>query len=237
MQKTLRVKEERSMRIEYSSDLRRIVLLTLAITPSGALSPGPLSVSAIALGAFLGPAAGLSIGFGHMLFELPYVFLLHRFTLVARRFLERVKHYLNIAVFVFLAYFSYLLVTDALRIMLGSGSEISFVSRGFSILDALLTGIFLTGFNAYFLIWWITVGYPLIEASSKNGFLGFVVMYSSHVWMDYLWLTLLASGGSFIETTGRVPYSILLMILAGILLYFGIKILIDAIHGLVKKLS
>ncbi|MGC9148215.1 MAG: LysE family transporter [Sulfolobales archaeon] len=225
------------MEIRYSGDLRRIVFLTLAISPSGALSPGPLSISAIALGALLGPLAGLSIGFGHMLFELPYVFILHRFTLVARSFLERIKYYLNIGVFIFLVYFSYLLIIDALKILSGMGSGVSFVSRGFSLLDALLTGLLLTGFNAYFLIWWITVGYPLIETSSKNGSMGFAVMYSSHVWMDYVWLTLLASGGRFIETTGKVPYSILLMSLAGVLLYFAIKIFIDAISGLVEKFS
>ena len=222
------------MRINGSNDMRKIIIMTLAITPSGALSPGPLSISAIVFGAFLGSVAGLVIGFGHMLFELPYVYMLHRFTSMIRDYIDRVRYYLNIGVIIFLAYFSYLLINDSMKIMMGFGTGASYISGSFSLIDALITGVLLTGLNAYFLLWWVTVGYPLIELSSRNGVSGFVALYSSHVWMDYAWLTLLSYGGSFIETTGRIPYSILLIVLAGILLYFASRTLIDIIRGLAK---
>ncbi len=210
------------------SSYRVIVLLTLAITPSGALSPGPLSASAVALGALMGPLGGFLAALGHMVVELPYTLLLYRFTLLLKSFIARFKVVLNTVVVAFLLYFSYLLLHDSLNLLTGSGGfQSSSVIIGGGLLDAILVGALLTGFNAYFLIWWLTVGYPLIEESSKLGFRGFTVMYVSHVWMDYAWLTLLAGGGGAVKLLGSTPYAILLAALALILVVFATKIAID----------
>ena len=53
-----------------------LIASIILITPSGAFSPGPLTASAIALGASKGWRAGLYVAVGHMLFELPYVYAL-----------------------------------------------------------------------------------------------------------------------------------------------------------------
>jgi len=207
------------------SSYRVVVLLTLAITPSGALSPGPLSASAVALGALMGPLGGFLAALGHMVVELPYVLLLYRFTSTLRGFIGRFKYALNIVVVLFLLYFSYMLLRDAISIAMGlGGSRGSASIAGGGLLGAVVTGALLTGFNAYFLLWWLTVGYPLIEESSKLGLRGFTVMYVSHVWMDFAWLTLLAGGGDAVRLLGSTPYAILLGVLAAILVVFSVRI-------------
>ena len=215
------------------SSYRMVVLLTLAITPSGALSPGPLSASAVALGALMGPLGGFLAALGHMVVELPYVLLLYRFTFTLRSFITRFKVALNTVVVVFLLYFSYMLLRDSISIVMGlEGSQSPGFIVGGGLLEAMVTGALLTGFNAYFLLWWLTVGYPLIEESSKLGFRGFTVMYASHVWMDYAWLTLLAGGGVTVKLLGSTPYAILLGVLAAILVIFAVKIARDTLRDL-----
>jgi threonine/homoserine/homoserine lactone efflux protein len=173
----------------------------------------------------MGPLGGFLAALGHMVVELPYVLLLYRFTSTLRSFIGRFKYALNIVVVLFLLYFSYMLLRDSISIAMGlGGSQGSASIAGGGLLGAVVTGALLTGFNAYFLLWWLTVGYPLIEESSKLGLRGFTVMYVSHVWMDFAWLTLLAGGGDAVRLLGSTPYAILLGVLAAILVVFSIKI-------------
>ncbi len=208
--------------------IRKLIPLTLAITLSGALSPGPLSASAIIIGASMGLLGGLLIALGHMIVELPYVVILYKLINQFKKFLAKTKLILNIIIILFLSYFSYLLIKDSMKILLNNASQST--TSNLIITDplgAISIGIILTGLNAYFLAWWLTVGYPLIEESSKYGIKGLSTMYISHVWMDYAWLTILASGGSAVKILGSTPYAILLSIIALILIIFTIKIVLD----------
>lgn len=218
------------------SSFKRVVVLTLTLTPSGALSPGPLSASAIALGALMGPLAGFMVALGHTLVELPYVMLLYKVASILRVTLGRFKLLLNIFMTLFLIYFSYLLLMDSINIALGSTSptfnQFNLNIGNISLLNAIIVGVILTGFNVYFLLWWLTVGYPMVEEASKLGVRGLTVMYASHVWMDYAWLTLLAGSGGVVRLLGSTPYSILLAILAVILALFAARIAVETLRSL-----
>ncbi len=48
-----------------------IAFQVMAVSASGALSPGPLTVATMALGTRGGWKAGVFVSFGHALFELP----------------------------------------------------------------------------------------------------------------------------------------------------------------------
>ncbi|MDM7275462.1 MAG: LysE family transporter, partial [Thermoprotei archaeon] len=112
------------------------------------------------------------------------------------------------------------------------------LSGGFAVsgsLEAVAVGVALTGFNVYFLAWWLTVGYPLVEESSKLGFKGFTAMYVSHIWMDYAWLTILAAGGGATKILGETPYAALLAVLALILTAFALKIAADTLKLIKMK--
>jgi len=212
----------------FRDNLTDVVSKTLLITPSGALSPGPLSAVAVAVGASLGFVGGLLVALGHMIVEMPYVYVLVRSYSRAESFIRRWRIPLNTVVVVFLAYFAFLLLKDSISMYTGGVGQAGGTSiAGASRLTAVAMGMLLTGTNAYFLAWWITVGYPLIEASARNGRTGLAVMYTSHVWMDYVWLALLAWGGGASRLLGVKPYATLLGILGLILLFFAVKITLD----------
>ena len=206
-------------------EAKSLVAKTLLITPSGALSPGPLSASAVALGAKLGIAAGLLVALGHTLFEAPYVAALMQGYRRIASFLERYGRLINAAVIAFLAWFAYMLLHDGILALLGvyTPSLEAGVSAS-SLADALIAGIVLTGGNAYFLLWWVTVGLPLIRDAAVLGPRGYAVMYASHVWMDYAWLGLLAAGGSLARLMGATVYGAVLAALGVILLVFAADI-------------
>ena len=209
---------------ERQVNIRSLVLKTVMITPSGALSPGPLSAAAVALGAKLGAVAGLAIAFGHMLFEAPYIALLTRGYAGVARLLDRYGKLLNLVVVAFIVWFSYLLIKDGIHVLLARQVSESTLGATTGLLDALIAGIVLTGANAYFLLWWITVGFPLIRDAAVLGSTGFAVMYASHVWMDYAWLALLAASGGVARLIGPDAYGVLLIALAVLLLLFAVDI-------------
>jgi len=87
---------------------------------------------------------------------------------------------------------------------------------------AVLVGVMYTGLNPLFLTWWVTAGFPLVEGASRTPG-GIVVMYSSHAWMDYAWLTLLALGGGAAGIMGSRAYAAVLAALPVVLGYFAFK--------------
>jgi len=192
---------------------REIVLKTLVVTPSGALSPGLLSASAVAVGAASGPIGGLAVALGHMAFELPYVFLLSRTIGKISSQLQRFKKLLGIIVFGFVLFFVKGLIESP-------------TMPSVSVSDAFLAGFAFTAFNFYFLLWWATVGLPLVELASTDK-KSFMLMYASHVWMDYIWLAALAALGSTAYLMGGLTY--LNYVLAALLMLFGIDVLLKSL--------
>jgi len=211
--------------------LRRVVVETLMVTPSGALSPGPLSASAVAAGAVLGPAAGLLIALGHMAFELPYVAALTKWAELLTRVARRYEKPMALAVAAFIYYFALGLAAEAAAILNGKPPiDPQAAAIATTPLGAVATGVALTAFNPYFLLWWATVGLPLVQAAAENGPKGFAAMYTSHVWMDYAWLTLLAALGAGLSRLAGL-YAALLAALAATLAAFATDILLKAYTG------
>jgi len=208
----------------YVLDLSFIASVVI-LSSTGALSPGPLSIITITLGVRGGWRAGFQVALGHTLFELPYVILLTILytNIISLIELTLVKYLLTTTVVVFYLFFAYLLINDALSV---GGSKEGLSNPKFSnIRNPLLIGIILTGLNPFFLIWWATIGLPLIEGVYRYGVvLGLVVMYPSHVWMDYVWLSLLAYASSKgVKYLSLKGYRVLLMILALVLIVFAIN--------------
>ena len=91
----------------------------------------------------------------------------------------------------------------------------------------ILAGIFLSALNPFFIIWWLTVGFKLITESIELwGFFGIVILFLVHIWMDYVWLYVVAFFAS--KTNNLLSnrnYKIMIVALAMILIYFGIEFL------------
>ncbi|MCE4600407.1 MAG: LysE family translocator [Desulfurococcales archaeon] len=203
--------------------LRRAIVDTALITPSGALSPGPLSASAIAAGAGLGVLGGLLTAVGHLVVEVPYFVALVVLSEIIEERLGRVRVFLDLFAAGFMVFFAVLLVESGVALLGGEGfSPGSIIS---SPITALFNGIVLTGANAYFLAWWFTVGKPIVDSARELGWRGGGIVYAVHYSYDLVWLVALSMLGGIIASTGAGYLAGLMFVLAAILLYFGYKMI------------
>jgi len=206
-------------------DLSGLIVLTIVVSVSGALSPGPLTASAVTIGTRRYAKGGFLIALGHMLFEFPYVLIIASFSSSIGFFLKNinVSYVLTLAILLFIFFFSYLIIKEGINIIKSGISQIR-ESKDYA-LNPILLGIVLTGLNPYFLLWWLSVGLPLIQLSMNMGLPLLLLMYGSHVWMDYLWLTLMGfAGESGVKILKSKGYGVLLIILGLILALFAINI-------------
>jgi len=109
-----------------------------------------------------------------------------------------------------------------------------FGEKSISLRNPVLLGLFFTGLNPYFIIWWLTVGLKLISNSiTFASWAGVLLMYVAHVWMDYVWLTVTAHlakrGTSLVGSSG---YRIAMTVFGGILVCFGLYFLFSALSYL-----
>ncbi|MEM1558583.1 MAG: LysE family transporter [Candidatus Bathyarchaeia archaeon] len=208
-------------------DVFSFIIYVSIITASGALSPGPLTIATIIRGSKGGLKAGLGCALGHTIVELPLVILIW-FGLLSL-ISQTVKQFLGIVGGLALIAFGVLQLQGGLKLTQSpSNSEVS-LERG-----SILTGVMLSGLNPYFLLWWFSIGSVLIyEAMSLGLVQGLTVMYVSHVWMDYLWLGLLAHLSKFgKKVLGLKVYRYILLLFSIILIVFGVSWIYFSISGL-----
>ncbi len=204
-------------------DLVGLVALTLLISPSGALAPGPLTVASITEGARgRWIKAGLTISIGHASFELPYILALSVLA-SGLEFSTGLLKGMGIASSGVMLFFAAITIRGALHPSTGSHVE---GRRPFA------AGLLMTAINPYFLLWWIGVGWPLVIGAMEGGLIGYIAMYTSHVWYDFTWLALMAylgdRGARMLETRG---YKIFLAVLAAILLMMAADMLSRTLIG------
>ena len=214
--------------------LRSAILKTAVITPSGALSPGPLSASAVAVGASLGVYGGVLVALGHLVVELPYFILL---LIITRKMEEKLGNkilVLNIFSIAFIIYFAYLLADLGINLVKGSSLMLD-TTTPLSALDAFIAGVVLTGANAYFLAWWVSVGKPIIDEAKKLNLPQKAIVYIVHYSYDLAWLALLAYLGGIAALGGEYFLGWLMIALSAVLLYFAVSTIIDTTRRVVTR--
>ena len=201
-----------------------LIVEIVSLTSSGALSPGPLTFSAIVLGMKKGWKAGFLEAVGHTLFEFPLVLLIG----VGSSYIINNELFLNITGMIgglALIIFSILLLQDLISLRRGDGERILKISGG-----PILTGFLFTALNPYFIVWWTTVGLKLIiDIILAGGILFVIFLYPIHVWMDYLWLSLVSYLSSKGRKLGVKIQAGILIIFIIILMYYGIKFIIESV--------
>jgi threonine/homoserine/homoserine lactone efflux protein len=203
-------------------DTLSFVSTVVLVTASGALAPGPLFLATISHGTKSGAKGGLLFSVGHTLFELPLTtFLALGFSTIVDQ--PMVRPLTGLLGGVALLFFGVLQIRESLAQKHGQTRFNKILAR-----SPILLGIIFTGLNPYFIMWWLTIGIKLIsDALVLLSFVGFLLMYVSHVWMDYAWLTLSAylahRGASLIGNKG---YRILMTVFGLILICFGLNFLI-----------
>ena len=163
-------------------ELLSFLLWVLGISLSGAMAPGPVTAVAIAMGS-RHRFAGTLMALGHGAVEFPLMVLL---IFGVGRFLQipRVEMGIGLvggAVMIFLA----------VQMFRGLGrsddSTVPAARRG-----PFAAGVFLSGSNPYFLIWWATVGLAMITQARGFGAWAFVLFALTHWSVDLIWLTTLS---------------------------------------------
>ncbi len=198
------------------------VVMVIIISASGVMAPGPLFAANIAYGLQGGGKAGIKMAVGHTIVELPLVILL------------------GVGVFsleIFPEFGTWISILGAITLFVFAGIQIKTIlqmkkTTSFNLKHStILTGITLSALNPFFIIWWLSIGFKLIsDAMLIWAFMGIVVVFLSHIWIDFVWLysvACLASKSSKILSNRN--YKILMIGLSAMLIYFGISFITDII--------
>lgn len=190
-------------------------LSVILISASGVMSPGPLFASNVFYGIKEGLTGGIKVSIGHTIIELPLVILLGFGVLSFESFPE---------------FRTFISILGGLALFAFAGFQIKNVLKQSKLAatdskhGAIVAGIFLTGLNPFFLIWWFTIGFKLIsDALLLWSFWGIGILFLLHIWMDFAWLGLVA----FLAAKSRRilsnnSYKLITLIISGILIYFGV---------------
>jgi threonine/homoserine/homoserine lactone efflux protein len=203
--------------------LTTLAIQVIAVSASGALSPGPLTIATIALGARGGWRSGILVSLGHTFFELPYLVVLVFAFNVLTGFLRASVSILAVVGALVILYFAYLLLRDAYR-----GVNLN-TSNTLISTNPLIVGFMFTALNPYFLIWWLSIGMTLIAQIQNIGLTSLVIIYPAHVWLDFAWLTIVAGlskrGSKALSLRGQ---RIMLATLGVILIIFALNTILKS---------
>jgi threonine/homoserine/homoserine lactone efflux protein len=198
--------------------LKLLVFLIQAfvVSLSGVMAPGPVTASAIALGS-RNRLAGLLIGIGHCIIELPLVvvLMLGLDTFFKSQLAQMIT---GVGGGLFLLFMAVGMFRDIRKVGLGR--------QGVGSSDPILTGIMLSGGNPYFPLWWLAVGLNLVIRASEFGIYAIILFALIHWLCDCVWLQIL-SWASFRGTRifGVKGQRVLLMVCGAALAVFGLLFL------------
>jgi threonine/homoserine/homoserine lactone efflux protein len=181
------------------------------LSASGVLSPGPLFLMNLVYGAKQGYKAGLKIASGHAIIELPLIIILaiSFFQLTNTTVITYNLNALGLVGGISIIIFAIIQIINTTRNKRNkslfdnsnNNYRVSFIAD-----KPILLGIIFSALNPFFIAWWLTVGLTLISDSiSLFGVVtGSVLLFSFHIWMDYIWLILtsylISKGVSVIKT-------------------------------------
>jgi len=208
-------------------DLISFIITVIVVTASGALAPGPLFFGLLTYGSKEGARAGFSCAIGHMLIELPLILALS-FGLLAAASQPTIKYMIGIVGGIGLIGFGVVQIYDTIK----SKPEFGAAPKTRSIPgSSLVLGLALTGLNPYFILWWLTIGSVLIvQALAFAALVGVFIMYVSHVWMDYVYLTAIAHlGKKGRKIVGSRYYKLVLIAFGVILIYYGSTFILNIV--------
>lgn len=196
------------------------LLQAFIISLTGVMAPGPVSAVTVGTGTKT-PHAGAFIAIGHGIVEFPLIVLIY-YGLGRFLSLDPVKG----VIFTLGGLFLLLMGIDMLRSIRSVGTAQNSYSP-----TPVITGMLLSIGNAYFIIWWATVGASLLAKAVAFGIGGVVAFTVIHWLCDFVWLYLL-SAVSFKGRTvlGPVFQQAVFAVSGVFLLFFSGVFLRDAVR-------
>lgn len=208
------------------SEIIKLIYITAGVSASGALSPGPLTVATIALGSRNGWRSGLLVAIGHTIIEVPYVTMIFYFFSHARTILQSViGDLVTLLGGLLVLYFALLTINEGLRYLRRAIVINRDIYHGVS--NPILIGALFTGLNVWFLLWWLSIGLEIVSLATRLGIMGLLVIFISHLWLDYIWLILVAETGKRgTLIMGSRGHAVLMIIIGLILALFGVNMIL-----------
>jgi threonine/homoserine/homoserine lactone efflux protein len=209
-------------------DLLFFLAQVLVISCSGAMQPGPVTATAIAMGArsrYAGPL--IAVGHGIIEFPLMVVIILG----MGKYFrLPKVQIAIGLAGGVFL-------ILMAMQALLSVKARADAQPKALAG-KPILAGIILSATNPYFLLWWATVGLALATQAAKWGVWAFAMFALAHWSVDLVWLQIL-SWASFKGSSllGPRVQQIVLLVCSLAIFGFGVFFIYTAGSSLIRTIT
>ena len=197
-----------------------VLLGVAAISLTGVMMPGPMFAVTVAK-SYRSPWAGTQMALGHAIIEIPLILLIY---FGFAQFFENVTVQLVLS-----------LLGGGIIIWLGismfrARAEVVHGEKDLPY-NATTAGIITSGLNPFFLLWWATVGFALIEWIDDYGASGLTAFILVHWLCDLAWLSLVSvlinkTQALWDKRLHEVLFIICSLILAG----FGVWFIVSGIQ-------
>ncbi len=210
------------------STLPLFLLWVMGISASGVMMPGPVTAVVISKGV-QSKWAGLMVGIGHGIIELPLMALIY-FAVSVSEFLKSdgVQIGLGLAG-------GLLLIWLSVGVFKAKPVDVDVKSEG-THKNAIMAGVATTTASPYFFLWWATVGVTIMTGAKAFGG-GWVALTGGIHWLfDATWLLIISSIAFFMRRflTANIQRGISVvcgLTLVGFGIYFIYKSIVLAVAG------
>ena len=204
-----------------------LLITVQLLSATGALAPGPLFVTNLIYGTRGGWKSGFKIALGHMIVEFPLY-------MVIGLGLISVMYVTNFKVFLGILGGAVMLVFGAMQIVDIFKGKNELINMKLGKHGPLIMGALLSAFNPFFILWWLFIGSTFIYATiNVLSYYGLPLIYVSHVWMDFVWLSFTAHMAFIGRNILREKYyKFFVGILGLILIVFGVHFISKSIWNI-----
>ena len=180
--------------------------------------PGPLTAATVARG-YYDKNAGLLIGVGHGIVEIPIIALIY-FGFASYLAIPIVKQAAGVA-------------GGLLLIIMGGMIFLTFKKPvGGSVAlpyNSLVTGIVMTGGNPYFFLWWATIGVALVAGAVSFGIYALILFTIIHlscdiVWEQFISMTMFRTRHLWTPRVQQIVFGICAAVLIGFGVWFVVSV-------------
>ncbi|MCD6230489.1 MAG: LysE family transporter [Dehalococcoidia bacterium] len=196
------------------------LLSAAGISLTGAMMPGPLTAAVVSKG-YGDRDAGVAVAVGHGIVELPLIAAIY-FGFGHFLTSPSVINIISVGGGLMLIYLGLRMFRTSNR-MLGMPDGLPH--------SLVVTGIFTTGTNPYFFVWWATVGMALIAAAAEFGIVGVALFILVHWGCDlacdeFISFVTFRSREWWTQKTFKVISSICALILIGFGVWFCLSVFV-----------
>ena len=200
-----------------------VLASVIVISFSGVMMPGPMFAVTLAK-SYKSPWAGTYISLGHAVIEVPLILLIY---FGFAQFFQNsvVQLVLSVVGGGMIVWMGISMFRARIEVAQG-GKDLRY--------SAFVAGIFTSGLNPFFLLWWATIGSMLIMRFLDFGIVGLIIFIVVHWLCDLLWL-------SFVSVTvykthslwGRKFQELVFIACSLLLIGFGVWFMVSGIRSVV----